>query len=160
MATGLPRLQMALPWTGLISSLWLLSVTGCHQTSTNPYLQSSSTNPWASPNAAAMPPPTTQLPPAVNPGVPGQGMPYTPGPPAPGAAVPGAVPATSSSGVQGPDWDNPGSLSQQRERASVFDPFANNEVAPAIVGGRPRDFQKPTNEATRAQPYRDLRSPF
>jgi hypothetical protein len=80
---------------------------------------------------------------------------------APTTAVPGAATsATPAGGVQGPNWNNPGTLSQQQQRANVFDPFANNEVAPEIVGGRPRDFQKPMSEATRAHGFRDARIPF
>jgi hypothetical protein len=82
--------------------------------------------------------------------------PAVPGlPPPQGIPVPSPPPAAPTPAVQFPDWNNPGSMSQQQQRANVFDPFANNEVGPEVVGGRPRDFQKPITEATRAKPYRE-----
>jgi hypothetical protein len=151
----------------------LLVAAGCnHPAYPQPYGTSASpfANPWTAPGAAAAAP-TTTLPPPVGyqppatapsltvpqgaaPAVPGTGMPTTS---VPATEIPGAV---GAGGVQGPNWNSPGTLSQQQQRANVFDPFANNEVGPEIVGGRPRDFQKPMSEATRAHGFRDTRLPF
>ena len=51
-----------------------------------------------------------------------------------------------------PNWGAPGTMKQQQARAAVFDPFADNNAAPEIVGGRPREFDKPFTEAERANP--------
>jgi len=41
---------------------------------------------------------------------------------------------------------------QQRE-ASVFDPYADNDLGPEVVGGRPRDYQKQAPEPVRSKWY-------
>jgi hypothetical protein len=138
----------------------LFGSVGCHHPAyPQPYGAAPSpyASPWTTPGAAGMAPNTT-LPPPPGYQAPTATVPQLPPPQGAGAAsVPGASPPT---GVQGPNWDSPGTLSQQQQRATVFDPFANNEVGPEIVGGRPRDFQKPMNEATRAHGFRDTRLPF
>ena len=157
---------MAICWrtvfpVGCFAILPLLGTLGCtHQMSPNPYAPPGYGNPWASPNAAQMPAGTTLPPPPGQPSaVPA--YPAAPNlPPPQGVGAPGLPAATPNAGIRGPDWNNPGTMSQQQQRANVFDPFANNEMGPEIVGGRPRDFQKPMNEATRAHEYRDTRSPF
>jgi hypothetical protein len=45
----------------------------------------------------------------------------------------------------------PGTMQQQRLNASVYDPYADNDAGPEIVGGRPRDYQKPWSEADRSR---------
>ncbi len=45
----------------------------------------------------------------------------------------------------------PGTIQQQRLSASVYDPYADNDAGPEIVGGRPRDYQKPWSEADRSR---------
>ena len=42
-------------------------------------------------------------------------------------------------------------MQQQRLNASVHDPYADNDAGPEIVGGRPRDYQKPWSEADRSR---------
>lgn len=49
----------------------------------------------------------------------------------------------------------PGPLRQQQIRASVFDLYGDNDAGPEIVGGRPRDFQKPAPEAVRNSWFQD-----
>ena len=51
----------------------------------------------------------------------------------------------------------PGTIEQQRARASRFDPYADNFAAPPIEGGRPREFSRPRSEPTRSG---DLRWPL
>lgn len=48
-------------------------------------------------------------------------------------------------------FEPPGTLQQQRLNASVHDPYADNDAGPEIVGGRPRDYQKPWSEADRSR---------
>ena len=42
-----------------------------------------------------------------------------------------------------------GTLTYQRQNAALHDPYADNELGPEVVGGRPRDFQKPLGEPVR-----------
>ncbi len=44
----------------------------------------------------------------------------------------------------------PGTIDVQRRRAVRLDPYPNQDIAPEIVGGRPRDFQEDRSEANRA----------
>lgn len=50
-----------------------------------------------------------------------------------------------------PDLGPPGPVYQQQMRASIHDPYSDVEAGPEIVGGRPRDFQKPFSEAERSR---------
>jgi hypothetical protein len=45
-----------------------------------------------------------------------------------------------------PNWLHPGSAEEQRREYQRFDPYPNNQVAPEVVGGRPRDFTNPVAE--------------
>jgi hypothetical protein len=47
----------------------------------------------------------------------------------------------------------PGTIQQQRLNASVHDPYADNAAGPEVVGGRPRDYQKPWSEADRSRSW-------
>ena len=49
----------------------------------------------------------------------------------------------------------PGTMQAQQQRATVYDPFADNDAGPEIVGGRPREFQKPLPEPVRARNFDD-----
>ena len=53
--------------------------------------------------------------------------------------------------VMRPNWLHPGPANFQRNNATQFDPYPPNDVAPEIVGGRPREFQKPPNEVLRSR---------
>lgn len=46
---------------------------------------------------------------------------------------------------------NPGPEAYQRQVADRFDPYPENDTGPAIVGGRPREYQVPRAETTRAR---------
>jgi hypothetical protein len=54
-----------------------------------------------------------------------------------------------------PQWGNPGTTEAQRQRANLFDPYADNDLGPEVVGARPRGFQKPRAEAARTPLLRD-----
>ncbi len=56
-----------------------------------------------------------------------------------------------SSKVFKPTILHPGPAYFQRNNAVQFDPFPQNDMGPEIVGGRPREFQKPPHEVTRAR---------
>jgi hypothetical protein len=62
-------------------------------------------------------------------------------------------------GVKGPSWLYPGTAAQQQRRAEQYDPYPNNQVAPEIVGGRPREFSNPLPEVRRAQQLPPLAQP-
>ena len=53
-----------------------------------------------------------------------------------------------------------GTIEKQRFNATVFDPYADNDIAPEIEGGRPKDFQKPLSEPSRSQLFRKIWLPF
>lgn len=55
-----------------------------------------------------------------------------------------------------PNWLHPGRIDEQRIRATSHDPFPQNEGGPEIVGGRPRDFQKPRSEPVRSAVPRNM----
>ena len=54
-----------------------------------------------------------------------------------------------------PPGSHPGTAQYQRSMAERFDPYPENEPGPAIVGGRPMEFEKPIPETQRARwsPY-------
>ena len=54
-----------------------------------------------------------------------------------------------------PSIRHPGTESYQRNQATLHDPYSDNDVAPEVVGGRPREFQKPLAEPVRNQLYHD-----
>jgi len=49
------------------------------------------------------------------------------------------------------NWACPGPAAYQQQRAQRFDPYAEKEVGPEIVGARPREFDKPVAEPARAR---------
>lgn len=49
----------------------------------------------------------------------------------------------------------PGTIGYQRNQAVLHDPFPDNALGPAVVGGRPREFELPLPEVVSSQ-----RSPF
>jgi hypothetical protein len=48
-----------------------------------------------------------------------------------------------------PLWNNPGTIQQQRLRATVHDPYPDQDLGPATDGGRPRDYLQPLPEPVR-----------
>ncbi len=59
--------------------------------------------------------------------------------------------ATGCAGVSGPNWFNPGPAQFQQAQANRFDPYPEDDLGPELVGVRPRDFQEPRAEPTRAR---------
>jgi hypothetical protein len=45
----------------------------------------------------------------------------------------------------------PGTIQTQRLDAVIHDPFVDTNAGPEVVGGRPRDFQRPLTESERSQ---------
>ncbi|MEN6405823.1 MAG: hypothetical protein ABFC77_05055 [Thermoguttaceae bacterium] len=50
-----------------------------------------------------------------------------------------------------PDWFHPGSEQVQQNRALRYDPYPDAEMGPAITGVRPREYDKPPAEPSRAR---------
>ena len=48
-----------------------------------------------------------------------------------------------------PNVFHPGDIQQQRFNAVAHDPYTDNDAGPEVVGGRPRDYQKPLAEPVR-----------
>ena len=59
------------------------------------------------------------------------------------------------SGCRGsfPNWFRPGTAERQRLNASYHDPYADQNLGPEVVGGRPRDYREQRPEPVRDQPY-------
>ena len=64
--------------------------------------------------------------------------------------------AGCSSAVRQPRLLHPGPAGYQRNNATQFDPYPQNDVGPEIVGGRPLGYQKPPDEVTRARQQQPL----
>jgi len=62
-----------------------------------------------------------------------------------------AVGAAGCTSVSTPNWLHPGPAPHQQSRAERFDPYPQNESGPEIVGARPREYQKPPPEVSRAR---------
>lgn len=45
----------------------------------------------------------------------------------------------------------PGTIQSQRLDAVIHDPYTDNDLGPEVVGGRPREFQVPLEDADRSQ---------
>ena len=50
-----------------------------------------------------------------------------------------------------PNFLSPGWAQQQRADAVAHDPYPVDDAGPEIVGGRPREYQRPLNEVERAR---------
>jgi hypothetical protein len=50
-----------------------------------------------------------------------------------------------------PNWRSPGPAYYQQFHAVRHDPYPQDDLGPEIVGGRPRGYQKPPPEVTRAR---------
>ncbi len=57
-------------------------------------------------------------------------------------------------------FQSPGPIGLQQLDATQFDPYGDADAGPEIVGGRPREFQRPAAEPVRARGFRDTRWPF
>ena len=62
-----------------------------------------------------------------------------------------------------PDWAAPGPAAKQQRRAVRFDPYLQDDIAPASLrlsimdGARPRDFADPVPEVTRSRWWAPMR---
>ncbi len=56
-----------------------------------------------------------------------------------------------------PNWLYPGRHEVQRGNAVQYDPYPDNSAGPEMTGVRPPDFQKPTAEPVRNQPFANPR---
>ena len=50
-----------------------------------------------------------------------------------------------------PNWCSPGTARQQQLIAEQYDPYPENDIAPAVVGGRPLGYMNPPAETLRAR---------
>ena len=50
---------------------------------------------------------------------------------------------------------HPGTVRQQQMRASVHDPYPDQDLGPEVVGGRPREFAQPLPEPVRNRFFTD-----
>ena len=62
-----------------------------------------------------------------------------------------AVGVAGCRSVGPPNWLHPGPAVHQQSTAERFDPYPENEPGPEIVGARPREYQKPPPEPSRAR---------
>ncbi len=54
-------------------------------------------------------------------------------------------------------WFQPqGSIQQQRLRATLHDPYPDQDLGPEVVGGRPRDYSRQLPEPVRSRYLEDL----
>jgi hypothetical protein len=58
-----------------------------------------------------------------------------------------------SSTIRWPRLNNPGTANNQRANAEQIDPFPLPDMGPEIVGGRPREFDKPRDEVRRSRQF-------
>jgi hypothetical protein len=52
-------------------------------------------------------------------------------------------------------WSNPGTVQQQRLRATIFDPWPDSQLGPEVLGGRPRDYSEPLPQPVKNRLYVD-----
>ncbi|TWT76086.1 hypothetical protein Pla123a_28730 [Posidoniimonas polymericola] len=57
-------------------------------------------------------------------------------------------------GTRMPSLFHPGTAGQQQYDAIYHDPYPLNDVAPEIVGGRPREYQREVPQVTRGRLFR------
>jgi hypothetical protein len=69
------------------------------------------------------------------------------------AAAAGSVGCTPEAHryIRFPNFVHPGWAHEQRGAAIEHDPYPLDDVGPEIVGGRPREYQRPLNEVERAR---------
>ena len=54
-----------------------------------------------------------------------------------------------------PDVSSPGPAPLQQSRAAFHDPYPDPNLAPPVVGGRPREYQVPHHEAVKNRSFVD-----
>jgi len=72
-----------------------------------------------------------------------------------GLAVVALTTAVAGCGSTRLNLGPPGTIGMQRERAVIHDPFPSTDLGPAIVGGRPREFDLPlsTTKGLQVNPH-------
>lgn len=70
-------------------------------------------------------------------------------------ALAGALSAGGCASGGGWSFWTPGTIQQQRIRATVHDPYPDPDMAPEVIGGRPRDYQQPLPEPVRNRIFVD-----
>ncbi len=68
-----------------------------------------------------------------------------------------AIPACC---VTKPNLTSPGTIEQQRFRSVMFDPYSDVDIGPEVVGGRPREFQRPLSQVDRNELVDRETTPF
>ena len=63
--------------------------------------------------------------------------------------------ASSGCGLYRPALGEPRTTQQQQYSAVLHDPYADQDLGPAVVGGRPREFQRPLAEPVRQRMFAD-----
>ena len=63
-----------------------------------------------------------------------------------------SLPACSPT-IRWPRLYGPGTANMQRHAAEVIDPYSLPDMGPEVVGGRPREFDKPRDEVRRSRQY-------
>ncbi|MBM3998350.1 MAG: membrane or secreted protein [Planctomycetes bacterium] len=58
-------------------------------------------------------------------------------------------------GCTWPRFGGPGTAPYQQYQATLHDPYPDSDLGPEVVGGRPREFQKPLAEPVRSRWLRD-----
>jgi hypothetical protein len=58
-----------------------------------------------------------------------------------------------SSTIRWPRLEGPGSAAMQRNGAEQSDPYSLPDLGPEVVGGRPREFDKPRDEVRRSRQF-------
>lgn len=53
-----------------------------------------------------------------------------------------------------------GTAQKQRFNATVFDPYADSELGPEVVGARPKDYQKPLSDSDKSRLFEKVWSPL
>ena len=48
-----------------------------------------------------------------------------------------------SSRVARPNWFDPGPIAAQQNQALRYDPYPDDSLGPAVLGGRPREYDRP-----------------
>ncbi len=54
-------------------------------------------------------------------------------------------------GLAWPNWTHPGSAACQQKQALRYDPYPEKETGPSIEGTRPREYENPPPECSRAR---------
>ena len=53
-------------------------------------------------------------------------------------------------------WQPQGTVQQQRLRATLHDPYPDQDLGPEVMGGRPRDYSRQLPEPVRSRYLNDL----